>query len=143
MTVFCTSLRLSDSLDVWTLHNSVIKKNDGSNHFLEQTEGGRHLHPYGGALDLKFCPPMSRTFPARGSISSSQSNCTTAQPHALHLPAFPRRAPFVATWPLKPSAGMFQLLCFSDSHLFMQKSPVPLAVSERMRYNTSLPFPLL
>ena len=35
MTVFCTSLRSSDSLDVWTLHNSVIKK---KKHECEESE---------------------------------------------------------------------------------------------------------
>ena len=29
LTVFCISLRSSDSLDVWTLHNSVIAKKKG------------------------------------------------------------------------------------------------------------------
>ena len=42
--------------------------------------------------------------PCKSPNSSPQSNCTTAQPHALHLPAFHSKEPSVATWPLKPSA---------------------------------------
>ena len=80
--------------------------------------------------------------PCKRPISSSWSSCTTAQPHAPHLPAFHDKEPSVATWPLKPSAGMPQLLCSRDSHFVMQnKAFIPLAFTERVRADTSLPLP--
>ena len=55
--------------------------------------------------------------PCMGLISSSCFICPTDHPHALHLPDTLNRDPSVATWFQKPSTGMSQLLCFSDSHL--------------------------
>ena len=55
--------------------------------------------------------------PCIGPTSPSCSSYTTDHPHALHLPDAPNRKPSVATWFRKPSTGMLQLLCFSDSRL--------------------------
>ena len=55
--------------------------------------------------------------PRIGAISPSWSGCTTHHPHALRQPESPHNEPLVLTRSRKPSNGMLQLLCFSDSHL--------------------------
>ena len=86
---------------------------------------------------------IEQYIPHKGPNSSSRSNCTTDQPHAPHFPAVPRREPSVATWPLNPSAGAPALMLFRLQLFPTEMIPVPLAFTERMRNNASLPLPLL
>ena len=87
-----------------------------------------------------------RTSHARAPIlhHSSIAPLTSDQPHAPHFPALPTREPSVTTWSLNPSAGMPQLFVLLGLPLYQTEvAPVPLAFTEKMRYNASLPFPLL
>ena len=108
---------------------------DRSNHSLQNAHEGRRLRPLDGALDLTFCLHQA-VHPVQG-----PHLFTVIQPPALHLPALPIQEPSVASWPLKPSAGIaFVLLGVPLGYTEM--SSVPLAFTERLRDDTSLPLPL-
>ena len=87
----------------------------GSTYFPEEAQESCQLRPLDGAQNLVFCLHWA-IHPVQG-----PQFFVTTQPHAPHLPALPSKEPSVATWPLKPSAGMLQLLCFSASHFLILK----------------------
>ena len=85
---------------------------------------------------------------ARGPISSSQSNCTTAQPHAPHLPAFTSREGVSSNMTLEAlcwRAPAFVLLRVPLFHT--EVTLAPLTFTERVRddlsLSLSLPLPFL